>query len=88
VLHPTAGFAATESLLVETGPVHNGSDHAAHVNKVERVVVPGPIQVRVVDFELDVGRNPARLDWSDVGTDYLGIRVFVTKVTADWLAIP
>lgn len=48
---------------------------------VELVVGPGPGHIGIVDFEPDVGRNPAGLDWADVGADDLGVRELIAKIT-------
>lgn len=80
VLHVAAGLATPEGLAVEGGPVDDGSDHAADVDEIERVVFPSPGEVGVVDLELDVGWDPGGLDGGDIGADDLGVGEFVAKV--------
>lgn len=47
---------------------------------VEGVVGPGPFKVQVIDFELEIGWNPGRLNGRDVSADDFGFRKLVGKV--------
>lgn len=81
VLDPAAGLASTEGFPVQPRPVGNVAGQEADVDEVKGVVVPGPIEVGVVDLELDVRRYPARLDGRQVGARYFDTGMSIAKVT-------
>jgi hypothetical protein len=58
-LDPAVGGTAAVCFLEERRPVFDGAEEIADVDKVEGVVVPCPAEGGVVDFELDVRRDPA-----------------------------
>lgn len=80
VLEVAAGGQRRVGLLVEPEPVVDAAVQHADVHKVKGAGLPGPVELRVVDVELAVGRYPARLDGADVGADDLGGREGVRHV--------
>jgi hypothetical protein len=48
-------------LLEEAVPIADCSSHSTDVNVVEMILRPGPVLFAVVDFELDIWRNPDTL---------------------------
>ena len=78
---PAARSASSVSLAEERVPVLDSAEEVADVDKVEEVVLPGPVEGGIVDLEADVGRNPLGLSWGEVRADYFGVGVLVGKVT-------
>lgn len=72
VLEPAARLEGLEDLAVELGPVADGTVEGADVDEVERVGLKGPVELRVLNLETEVGGHPARLGWGDVDADNLG----------------
>lgn len=58
-LDPAVLRAAAVGFLEDRGPVPNGAEEVADVDKVEGVVVPCPAEGGIVDLELNIGRDPA-----------------------------
>ena len=79
-LDPAAGLGDEVGLAEELGPVLDGAEEVADVDKVEQVVVPGPFSGAVVDLEAQVRGHPGGLDRREVGADDLGGGELVGKV--------
>ena len=73
-------------MLEKGGPILDGADEVANVDVICRVGLKCPFLRAVVDFEFQVGRDPARLDWGDVGADNLAVGELVGEVTVALLA--
>lgn len=76
----TTRVATTESLGIEILPVLHATNQVTGVNIVECVVGPGPLLVAVVNFELDIGRNPRRLNGRDIGANHFSIGKFIGEI--------
>ena len=49
--------------LAEEGvPVLKNTNQHTHINEVKGIIGPGPFLIAVLEFELDVGRYPRRLN--------------------------
>lgn len=71
-LEPAAWLQGGEGAGVEERPVGGGSEQPAGVDVVEVGGGKGPLEVEVVDFELEVGGDPGWLGWGEVGAGYGG----------------
>jgi hypothetical protein len=56
-----------ESIVVQLRPVLDTTHQTADMHKVKPVLVPSPLKLSIIDFELDVCRDPGGLDWGQVG---------------------
>lgn len=85
-LDPAIRLAAAVRLLEQARPVGDGPEEEAKVDQVEAVVSECPFLRAVVNLELEVRRDPFRLDRREVGTDDLALGVLVGEITAWELA--
>ena len=58
-------------LTVEVWPVLNCAKHAAHVDVIETVWLVSPLQLNVVELELEIWSGEIGLSGGDVYTDHL-----------------
>lgn len=71
VLDLAAGLAAAKGLAVKGSPIDDGAKESADVDVIECVILVRPCLIGVVDFELEIGRNPSWLDGRHVGANDL-----------------
>ncbi|CRK39349.1 hypothetical protein BN1708_001588, partial [Verticillium longisporum] len=77
---PAARFEILVDLPHEAGPVLDGASHVPAMNVVVRLWLD-PVELDVVDVELDVGRDPFRLGGTEVVADNeLGAGVEVAEM--------
>ena len=77
----------TESITEQGMPIGYNTNQHTRVNETEGNFIPGPLLIAVIDLEVEVRRNPRRLDWGHVGSDYFGVGKVVGKVTVSWLRL-
>ena len=70
--------------LAEEGvPVLKNTNQHTHINEVKGIIGPGPFLIAVLEFELDVGRYPRRLNGGDICANNLRVGEVVGKI-AGW----
>lgn len=69
VLDPPARHQGVVGLPVQLAPVADAAVQGTHVHVVKGGVLKGPVELRVLNVEVAVGRHPGRLDGADVGAD-------------------
>lgn len=83
MLNPATGLSNPICLLIQGLPILESTAEPPDMNIIEVVVGVGPRLCGIVDIELEIGGDPGRLDWGDIGTDHVAGGKLIRKIAVN-----